>query len=373
MSRSRSLAPVAAFAAFGLFWGAWGVLLPEIQLRTGVSFGELGTALLLIAAGSIPSMLVTGALIDRFGGAVLPVALLALGAAGLAPAFSSSFLELAAGAVGVGAASGAVDVAINSAVAEREAAGGRLMQRAHAMFSAGAVVAAVTVGLVRDAGIRAPAVLGAVALVLVATAALNRGDGARPRAARRGGFVHVTPTLVLLGAVCATGYLVESGAQNWSALHLERTFDASPSAGGLAPALFAASMAAGRSAGHVLGRLVGDVWLLVVGGAVAAAGFAVAATAPRIPIAIAGFAIAGAGVSVVAPALFATAGRVSGAADRGRAIASVTTIAYVGFLIGPPATGAVSAALDLRAAMLALAGVAAALALGALSLRRIAA
>ena len=63
---------ISAFAAFGVFWGAWAVLLPAIKEQTGASVGELGVALLFIAGAALPAMPATGALIDRFGPRVLP-------------------------------------------------------------------------------------------------------------------------------------------------------------------------------------------------------------------------------------------------------------------------------------------------------------
>jgi MFS family permease len=96
-----------------------------------------------------------------------------------------------------------------------------------------------------------------------------------------------------------------------------------------------------------------------VGGAVTAGGgLALAATASAVPVALVGLALGGAGISVAAPTLLGAAGRGAADAERGSAVASVTTIAYFGFLSGPPLMGVVSGALDLRAGMAMLAGVA---------------
>ena len=51
--RTRAL---LGFAAFGLFWGAWGAALPQIQAHAGASDSELGLALLCIGAGALVSM-----------------------------------------------------------------------------------------------------------------------------------------------------------------------------------------------------------------------------------------------------------------------------------------------------------------------------
>ena len=41
------------FAGFGLFWGAWGAALPQIQAHAGATDAQLGLALLCIGAGAL--------------------------------------------------------------------------------------------------------------------------------------------------------------------------------------------------------------------------------------------------------------------------------------------------------------------------------
>jgi sugar phosphate permease len=174
----------------------------------------------------------------------------------------------------------------------------------------------------------------------------------------------------VLGALCAIAFVVEGGIENWSALFLETEHDASPAAGGLGPGLFAAAMVAGRSLGHGLEARIGDRVLLATGGVVAASGLVVVATSPGLAPALAGFVLGGLGISVAAPTLFGAAGRGASDEERGTAVSSVTTISYLGFLGGPPLIGAVSGALDLRAGMGLLAGIAVLLAGATASLGR---
>jgi MFS family permease len=82
-------------------------------------------------------------------------------------------------------------------------------------------------------------------------------------------------------------------------------------------------------------------------------------------VALAGIALAGAGTSICAPTLISLAGRVVAPGERGSAVSIVTTIAYLGFLVGPAAVGLAADALSLRAALAAVGGVALVLAIGA--------
>jgi MFS family permease len=363
--RSSAAGPLAAFAAFGVFWGAWGVVLPDVKEQTGASVAGLGGALAVISVAALPAMLLAGLVADRIGGRLVAPTLLAFAAAVVLPGLADSVWQLTLALAFVGAASGALDVAINVAATAIEASGGgRLIQVAHALFSAGFLVAAVLVGLARSFGADPFPILGGCATLLVLVALLNRGAlqaaGARPR--RR---LRVSGRLLLLGALCAVAFVVEGGIENWSALFLERELDASPAVGGLGPGLFAAAMVTGRLLGQRLEARVGDRHLLVAGGTTAAAGLGLAAAGPAVAVALAGFVLAGAGISVAAPTLFGAAGRSASDTDRGSAVASVTTVAYLGFLAGPPLIGVVSGAAGLRIGLLALAAVAALLALSA--------
>ena len=118
------LGSLSAFSAFGVFWGAWAVLLPEVKAQTGASVAELGVALLFVAAAALPTMFATGLLLDRFGPRILPVSAVFFGLAVLLPGLADSVWQLVLALIVVGAASGALDVSINFGATSIEACGG---------------------------------------------------------------------------------------------------------------------------------------------------------------------------------------------------------------------------------------------------------
>jgi predicted MFS family arabinose efflux permease len=363
-------ASLAVFAAYGSFWGAWGALLPETKERVDASASELGLALLCIGLGALPAMLLAGVVLDRLGTrALAPIILLFAGTV-LLPILAHSPAALALVLLVLGAASGALDVAANTTATAIEVATGRpLLQRVHAAFSVGVVAGSVSVGLARQAGATVPMVLAASAGVLGLAATANLG-GSRP-AGRRSARPILSRRLLVLGGLCAAAFVIEGGVENWSALFLETDLDAEPALSGLGPAVFAASMATGRAFGHGLGPRLGERRLLQAGASVAVVGLAAAALAPHAWVALAGFCVTGAGVAVAAPVLFGAGGRGASPAERGGAVATVTTIGYLGFLAGPPLLGGAVAAIGLRAAWVVLAVVAAGLAAGAARTRRL--
>ena len=322
--------PLFAFAAFGSFWGAWGVLVPDIKDQVGASVTQLGVAFLAVAIAALPAMLLTGRVVDRVGPRVMPLLLALFGVAAVLPGFTNSVWQLALTLVFVGVTTGAVDVVINVAATNVETSGGpRVMQIAHALFSAGFLVAAIAVGLARGAGAEPlPILLGVGALMLI-SAAVNRGYPEVRRAPAQRRFA-LSRRLLVLGLLCGIAFVVEGGIENWSALFLETELDASPAVSGLGPGFFAAAMVIGRVLGQWLELRVGDRRLLAAGGLIAAAGLALAALADALPLALLGFAFGGAGISVAAPTLFGAAGRGASPAERGSSVASVTTISYLG-------------------------------------------
>ena len=168
-----------------------------------------------------------------------------------------------------------------------------------------------------------------------------------------------------MGIACAAAFLIEGGIEGGSALFLERELGARPAVGALAPEAYGGAMMLGWLSGQRLERLLGDT--LRLGGAASVAlvglvGLVAASVAPNVPAAVAAFLVAGVGISIAAPALFGAAGRRAGANERGSAIATATTIGYLGFVVGPPLVGVVAEAVGLRTAFAGLALVAAALA-----------
>jgi MFS family permease len=333
-----------------------------VQHAVNASQGQLGLALLCIGLGSVPAMALFGVFIDRFGNIVVPISLAALAVAVVLPALANSLVALCIALLLVGATSGSADVAINTEVAAIEAdTSTRLMPLAHAMFSAGVIVGAIASGLARQLGAGRLAVLGGAAVVLALTAWANRNPPARVIAAPTGKR-RLRGALVALGLVCAVAFIIEGALEGWSALFLERELAAPPAISALGPGGFAIGMVAGRLSAQRLHRYWSDTRILAGGACVSIVGLLAVSTAGLAGLAIVAFFVAGAGVSFAAPTLFGAAGRTAPEAERGAAVATVTTLGYLGFLVGPAIVGGVAQAVGLRASFGGLAGALVALA-----------
>lgn len=337
-------------------------MLPSVQDATQLSKGALGVALLFVSVGSVPAMFfIAGPLVARLGARAVAYSAAAFAAATTLPGLTESFPTLVLALAAAGATSGILDVAVNANAGRIEGVTGRrLMPLAHGLYSVGILTGAVVAGVARGAGIgREPILLG-VSVCLAATAVAAAGDCAPVETTSSGGM-RLTRPLVVIGLLGTAAFIVEGGSESWSALFLTRVHHASPSISGLGPGVFGAAMAAGRFFGQAAGR-VGDRALLFGGAVVGTVGCLLAAVSPNAEIALAGFAIGGMGVSLNAPVIFGIAGR---RPDAATAVATVTTIGYLGILTGAPLVGLVAQVSSLRVSFVVLAAIAGAVALAA--------
>lgn len=367
-----------AFTAFGLLWGLYAAALPEIKARTGASDGELGTALACVGLAAAPAMFAVGRLLDRYGRTVALLSVCLFAVVAPLPVLSGSVPALVVALLAFGLGSGACDVVINSLAATAEVESGqRVLNRAHALFSVGLMTGTGVTSLTRGSGSSAAGPLLVMAALVVVGAVLLRRrvplrlarsrdeEQAEGKQRRR----RVDPLVLGFGLLAALALLVESGVQQWSAVFLEDEVEAGPGLSGLAPGVFAGSMALGRLGGHWLTTRVTDRTVLLLSGLVSGAGVLLVSWAHHPVLALCGFAVAGAAISVAAPTVYGVAGRAAPAERRGAVIGLTASIGYAGLLLGPVVVGQLAGLTTLRTALGALVVVSVAVSLAALLLR----
>jgi MFS family permease len=345
----------ATFFANGAIIGTWVSRIPAIKRALTLSDGELGLALLAVAAGALVAMPLCGRAVARRGSrGPTSACLLALCGCLVAVPAAPSLVLLALVLIAFGAANGAVDVAMNShGIAVERRYGRPILSSFPAAFSAGGLAGSAVGGLVASAGI-GPQPHFAVAAALFAALALAIRPRLLPAEEDAGGdaapaFAIPTRPLALLGAIAFCCFFAEGSAADWSAVYVSGPLGAGDGVAALAFAGFSVAMTAGRSVGDRLAERV-DAPTLARGGALLAAGGIVAAlTVGTTPVAILGFTCLGAGVANVFPLVLRSAG---GAL----AIAAVSTTGYMGFLLGPPVIGGAAELVGLRAALGIVAG-----------------
>ncbi|WP_412061824.1 MFS transporter [Rubrivirga sp. IMCC45206] len=364
--RRRSAA--APFWANGVLYGTWASRIPEIQAQTGLGEGALGLALLGLAAGLVVSASAAGPLVARLGAHRVTLWALAVFAAGVVgPGLATGFGSLALALVGVGLASGLLDVAMNAWAAEVEAAdGASILGACHGLFSLGGMVGAGIGALAAAASVPLGLHFGASGLVFAGATLVQ---GWRAWAPRSEAPVHDGPAVAWptgpvagLAALAVCGLVVEGAVADWGAVFMREVLAASPAVAALGFAAFSACMAGTRFGADALTDRWGDASVVRAGAAVGAVGLATVVLAPAVWIAVVGFGLVGLGMAAVVPALFRAASRAP--LPPGVGIAAVASAGYLGFLAGPPVLGFVAEAAGLRVSFGLLVALAAAVALG---------
>lgn len=364
-------APFLGFAGFGAFWGVWGATLPLLRAQAGVSDARFGIALLLVAAGALPAMLLTGRLVDTLGLRVAGVLLALLGVMGVVLSFASvSYAGVCVGILAVGASSGAADVALNTLAATVEKRTGRpFVTRSHAAFSAAVAVSSLGAGALTAMTGSLLVAFAAAAVIVVAlglaavaaTRSVPAQDAVAPgEVPAHAGRVSWRIALLVIGAIGALAFASENAFQTWAAVLLTDAFTASPALAAVAPAVFATTSALARltTATATLRRPIAT---LVVAGVIATIGGVLTAYAATLPLALMGIIAAAVGTSALFPTLLSYGLRPVPDESRGRATSTISTVAYLGYLAGPAYFGLLADDIGVQKAFLGIAALTAVL------------
>ncbi len=359
------------FAALGMLGGAWGVHIPSVKAQYALGEAMLSSVLLAAATGAVISLFAAGRLIGRIG--VRQACTLAAAVMGVMLAlvlvWGSLWLLLPAMLL-IGMAMSLFDVAINTEGTALESLSGRtVMSNLHAMFSVGAMAGAAITGALLRAQVDPRLQLAAigVATAVVAALAARRMLQAHPAPADDAPQQHFAwprGMLLVIGLMIFAGMSAEGVMYDWCVLYLKQELRLGQDVAAMGYAAFTAAMAMARFGGDALRARYSERSLLRASAGLSAVAMAVVLASGNAVVSIVGYALVGAGLAPVVPILFNAATRVPGT-SRAAAIAAVSSIGYLGFMIGPPLIGGLAQALSLTAAMWVVVLASALLAIGA--------
>ena len=345
---------VAACAAMGILWGTFAAVLPDLKAMLGVDEARLGLLILFTPVAAVTAMLLAPGIGARLGRVALPVSTLLMAFAFMLPGQTAVLWLFPLAMMCCGAATGLTDVLMNARVATLENERNlQLMNLSHAAYSFGYAGGALGTGLLRSLEWPPGWVMATMALAALVLACLTiEKDGTihgllRPKDGTPG---HLGLIPVIGGGIVLIAFLTENAAENWSALHIEKTLGGSPAQGAMGPATLALTMGFSRLAGQGLVSRVNPFTLLKGGALISALGALGAAFAGTPTMAYAGFIVMGIGSSVIAPTAFSLVGRLADPRARARAVARATLLGYFGYFFGPPTLGLIAGSFGLRMA-----------------------
>ena len=338
------------FLALGLAISAWAVLVPFAKARLGVNEAELGLLLLLVGTGAIVSMPFAGWLTGKYGcrkTLVVSTTVFMLSLVGLAGVSSPWAFGLSLFLFG--ASSGVVDVGMNiQAILVEKERKRSMMSGLHGMYSVGGFFGALVISALLNLG------LSPLSAILCLTISLIAGLFLMARylfpygheSKNRKSFALPKGSILMLGVLCFIMYMGDGVVLDWGALFMTTTKSIPVDTAGLSFAIFSVAISIGRLFGDRLVEWLGIRKVMTGSGIIAAIGFLVVMEAPSAWIAFAGFVVVGLGAANLIPLLFTIASRQK-KMPVPQAISSVTTLGYLGLLIGPAMMGFIAHATSL--------------------------
>jgi MFS family permease len=350
--RRYRIATSVFFFIAGLTFATWASRIPAIQAKLHLSDAGLGGVLFSLPAGLMMSLPLSGWLVSRYGsrpmmitGALFYPAILLL----LASANSVVTLSMALFMFGV--LGNLLNIAMNTQAVGVESLYGRsVMASFHGLWSlagfSGALIGTLFVSQGFSPFIHFTIVAGlAAALLLIFFRNTLPKDSGNDQPQKL--FVKPDKAILLLGLIAFCTLLCEGAMADWSGVYFKNIVEAPASMITLGYVAFTAMMALGRFLGDWLVTKLGVKNMLQISGTMITSGLLLSVFFPNLITATVGFLLVGFGVSSVVPIVYGLAGK-SKKMSPGTALASVSTIGFLGFLIGPPVIGFIAQAISLR-------------------------
>ncbi|RII34198.1 MFS transporter [Clostridium chromiireducens] len=349
-----------AFFFIGGFGAAsWAPLVPLLKARLGIDNDMLGMLLLCIGVGSLIMMPVTGSAVARFGcRRVLSVATVVYAGMLLSLSRVDSFILAVPALLLFGAVMGMIDVTVNiHAVIVEKASGRQLMSGMHALWSVGGFIGAGIFGLWLKIGLTAfIATVCASGIMIVLLVFFGRYlliDGGEKEESSI--FSVPRGIVVFISVIAMIAFLVEGAIMDWSGVFLTTVRGLDMSLAGTGFAVFSAAMLTMRLIGDWLVQKFGSKPIIFGGGVLSVIGFLCVILAPWQLLLYAGFFLIGIGSANIVPIFFSLLGKQT-IMPLNMAVSAVSTLGYMGILMGPAIIGFIASQTSLYISFGLLAG-----------------
>jgi MFS family permease len=340
------------FFFYGLSYSSWASRIPNIQQTLQLSDASLGAVLLGMPIGSFLTLPFSGILVAKIGSHnVVRYATLLYCLMLICVGFSYTVLQLTIFLFLFGSCGNMVNISINTqALALENLYEKRIMSSFHGMWSVagffGATIGTFLMGKAFPVKWHFLLIAAAALLIcIICTFYLIRDrpteHGKRPL------FTMPGKAFVSLGAIAFCSMMCSGAMFDWSGVYFKKVVNAKEAFIGLGYTAFMISMAATRFVADSVSNYIGFKKIIAVCGLLTASGLIIAVAFPYILPATIGLLLIGIGVSPVIPLIFSVAGK-STALAPGMAIAAVSTLGFVGLLIGPPMIGFIAGITSLK-------------------------
>jgi MFS family permease len=341
------------YFAMGLCFATWASRIPNIKAALGLSDGQLGTILFALPLGQLTMMYFSGKLVTRFGShRILPFSILMYAFSLTNLGLAQNAWQLGLGLYIFGVFGNLTNISVNTQGVYTEGLFKRtIMSSFHGMWSlagfTGALVGLAMLAL--DLGTYSHFLI--VAFIAFLFIAFNFKFLIKAkesiRADKPKGFKKPDKTLVLLGVIGFCCMASEGIMFDWSGVFFKDIVKVPGALVVLGYTSFMIMMASGRFFGDALINKIGRKRMMQFSGVMISTGFFTAVIFPYLIPSTLAFMLIGLGVSTVVPTLYSIAGK-HPTIPTGEALTAVSSVSFLGFLMGPPVIGYIAELSSLR-------------------------
>ncbi|MGK2864325.1 MAG: MFS transporter [Chitinophagaceae bacterium] len=350
--RQIRIAVSSFFFCQGLSFATWASRIPDLKTTLNLSDAALGSILLALPSGQLSAMPFSGRLVTNFGSKkVLRICAVLYTLCLTTISLATQPWHLALSLYFFGVFGNMCNISVNTQAIRAEKIFERpIMTSFHGVWSTagftGAAIGLLMMGLHFSPSIHFLTVACFVILTVMVSQKYLQTGKAAPRP-KRPFFSKPDTMLAQLGTIGFFSMASEGAMFDWSGVYFKQIVHAPPSLIALGYMSFMIAMASGRFVGDKLITKHGRKKMLRISGILISTGLFTSVLFPHIILATLGFLLVGFGVSSIVPMVYSVAGKNS-KIPPGVALTAVSSISFLGFLMGPPLIGYVSELLNLR-------------------------
>lgn len=346
------LAVTIFYFCTGLIFSSWASRIPTIKNNLGISEGELGSLLLVMPIGEVATLALVGKLIANYGSKTMyKIGILAYATMLLAIPFATNFWSLAVILTLFGICSNTCNIAVNTQGVDVEKVYNKsIMSSFHGAWSLAGFVGALIGLIIMSFGIDIIPHFIMIFMIIVLLFLFFQKymfDDEAIEGEQKKGFAKPDKTLIQLGIIGFLGMATEGTMFDWSGVYFHEIVKAPEKWTTLGYAAFMITMATGRFVGDYFIERFGKQRILQISGILMGSGLLISVFFPSLVVCTMAFMLVGLGVACTVPTVYSVAGQHK-TINSGVALAMVSSISFLGFLMGPPLIGYIAELFDLR-------------------------
>jgi MFS family permease len=359
-NRTRRIVLSGFFFFAGICFASWASRIPDVKMQLGLNDAEFGGMLLFLPLGSFIGIPISGSLTSLYGSnrmlkiaAVLyPVALIMLGLA-------TNTWQLGICLFFFGMAGNLYNVSVNTqAVVLVKSFEKSIISTFHGFWSLAGFAGGLVGGffVAKDMSVLSQfIVIAGVSYLFLVFAHSYLLQSEKNKQSLTKMWNKPSPLMLQFGFIALSNMICEGMMFDWSGVFFQDVAKVSNELRTVGYISFMACMTTGRMFADKLITYWGARKQLMLSGLLVTIGLIIAVSVPSLIVSAIGFMFVGFGVSSVIPTIYGSVGKSAAPGQASIALASVSSVGFFGFLIGPPIIGFLSQGIGLRWAFLTVA------------------